>query len=719
MADETQKLLAEAIGKMADSLNALAASNNKDNSSERHGRRSKEVSANRYEEYIMAKKGRKISEKERLAVMTKHAPKNLKDNTAINRQKLKAQKEDVELIKASAGAAGKVAAAFAAVVAASMKVVNKIANLSNETAKATATLRNSISNSGIGKAFDEIKEAGKQVTSVFEKLSDDNMLRGINNLVNIITGNKQANRGIAEATYNTYKADKIANMMSLGYDWKSAEALSEQSAAAVDNIYNRKGNKETWTDIAGSITSGAYGITGKESTAFAGWLFSEKGELIDYLNEAQLVAREQEFIYAQSKEYAIGGIEAVSELNNGYTELGNSIKQAGNNLYSFDEVISNQAKNVNIERYGWNEQSKELINYDENANKAYKDVTEFVEFLNAVNGNVTELELMLVQRGYDPETAREIVSYLMENPDRKTSIELAWSVVQGANNGNFVSLDDVKTFLVEMQNGKYDNVNTKLGVDVNNDLNSIVDKLEKLTGTDTNTIKLALSGDSIKALDRINQAYSEFISMTGNDELNAEKLQNKQYWERNGVSGTINVEGNLMDAADIAKGASGGVLSDKEVAYLVNVLLDTNGAFSADNIIDFFTEAYTYRKRSDVGEIGNWQLGSNQDEYYAKLAKKYANYEYIDSNANGGVVTSQELSWIGEGNKAEAVIPLETQGGIEYLANAMQQAGLSGTTVNVTLNGKILEMNGYNARRLGDELSNIINSNINRQGGNQ
>ena len=718
MADGTQRLLADAIGKIADSLNAIAASNSKDNSSERHGRRSKEVSADRYAEYIMAKEGRKISERERLAVMTKHAPKNLKDSAAINRQRLKAQKEDVERIKASAGAAGKVAAAFAAVAAASMKVANKIADLSNETAKAAATLRDSISNSGIGKAFKEIKEAGKQVTGVFEKLSDAAMLRGISNLVNSITGNEQAYRGIAEATYNTYKADRIANMMSLGYDWKSAEALSEQSAAAIDNIYNRKGNKETWMDIAGSITSGAYGITGKDSTAFAGWLFSEKGELIDYLNEAQLAAREQEFIYEQSKEYASGGAEAVAELNNGYTELGNSIKQAGNNLYSFDEVISNQAKNVNIERYGWDEQSKELISYDENANKAYKDVTEFVDFLNAVNGDVTELELMLVQRGYDPETAREIVSYLMENTDRKTSIELAWAVVQGANNGNFASLDDVKTFLEEMQNGKYDNVNTKLGVDASNDLNNIVDKLVKLTGTDVNTIRLALSGESIEALDKINKAYIEFTSMTSN-ESSAEAAQNKQYWERNGVSGTINVDGYLMDAANIAKGASGGALSDKEVAYLVNVLLNTNGAFSADNIVNFFKEAYKYRKSSDVGEIGNWQLGSNQDKYYVNLAKAYTNNGYIDSNANGGVITSQELSWIGENNKAEAVIPLETNSGIEYLANAMQQAGLSGTTVNVTLNGRILEMNSYNARRLGDELSNIINSNINRQGGNQ
>ena len=87
--------------------------------------------------------------------------------------------------------------------------------------------------------------------------------------------------------------------------------------------------------------------------------------------------------------------------------------------------------------------------------------------------------------------------------------------------------------------------------------------------------------------------------------------------------------------------------------------------------------------------------------------------------ATGGLVTGPMPINVGEGGRAEAIVPLETQRGIDYMASALKQAGLESggsTVVNVSLSGQILEMNDYNATRLANKIGAIIDNQKNRRG---
>lgn len=90
---------------------------------------------------------------------------------------------------------------------------------------------------------------------------------------------------------------------------------------------------------------------------------------------------------------------------------------------------------------------------------------------------------------------------------------------------------------------------------------------------------------------------------------------------------------------------------------------------------------------------------------------------WVGAQASGGVMTGPSFGLMGEAGK-EAVVPLESEAGINYLASAMREAGGAGqTTVNVNLNGQILEMSDYNVRRLGEKLGAVIDNERNRRGG--
>lgn len=87
--------------------------------------------------------------------------------------------------------------------------------------------------------------------------------------------------------------------------------------------------------------------------------------------------------------------------------------------------------------------------------------------------------------------------------------------------------------------------------------------------------------------------------------------------------------------------------------------------------------------------------------------------------AEGGIIGSEQLVRVGEGNRKEAIVPLETSKGIGMLASALEQAGANTGEVNVhvTLSGQILEMNDYNVKKLGDKLASVINNQAIRRGG--
>jgi hypothetical protein len=96
--------------------------------------------------------------------------------------------------------------------------------------------------------------------------------------------------------------------------------------------------------------------------------------------------------------------------------------------------------------------------------------------------------------------------------------------------------------------------------------------------------------------------------------------------------------------------------------------------------------------------------------------------EGIPKFASGGIGTKESMIHAFEGDKAEAVIPLESQQGVDYLANALQQAGAgdgggsSSVVVNVNLSGLNLADNDAQWERVGRKISEVIEIQTQRRG---
>lgn len=92
--------------------------------------------------------------------------------------------------------------------------------------------------------------------------------------------------------------------------------------------------------------------------------------------------------------------------------------------------------------------------------------------------------------------------------------------------------------------------------------------------------------------------------------------------------------------------------------------------------------------------------------------------------ASGGIGTKEMDARLFEGNKAEAVIPLETPEGINYLANAMQEAASRGSLsggseihVHLTQQGFFDTNDTYLINRYADLIGNAIQLRLNQRGG--
>lgn len=87
----------------------------------------------------------------------------------------------------------------------------------------------------------------------------------------------------------------------------------------------------------------------------------------------------------------------------------------------------------------------------------------------------------------------------------------------------------------------------------------------------------------------------------------------------------------------------------------------------------------------------------------------------VGGYADGGVVRQEQLAWVGEGNRAEAIIPLTNPG---RAAQVMAEAGLTGLgggtiTVQLILDGKVIDerivrTNQSTARTLGQQPRTLI-----------
>jgi hypothetical protein len=125
---------------------------------------------------------------------------------------------------------------------------------------------------------------------------------------------------------------------------------------------------------------------------------------------------------------------------------------------------------------------------------------------------------------------------------------------------------------------------------------------------------------------------------------------------------------------------------------------------------------------SDVFGASKYSEAMLQSTLYGVAAAALAQFANAPRFASGGIGTKESLISAFEGDKAEAVIPLESQQGVDYLANALQQAGAgdgggsSSVVVNVNLSGLNLADNDAQWERVGRKISEVIEIQTQRRG---
>lgn len=170
-----------------------------------------------------------------------------------------------------------------------------------------------------------------------------------------------------------------------------------------------------------------------------------------------------------------------------------------------------------------------------------------------------------------------------------------------------------------------------------------------------------------------------------------------------GLAGFVVTEllGDFVALTDVVNDATGDIFN-------------IEGAIGNTN--DWFNSLLNSMVNGDV-------LGLN---YMLKSATEFANNAaaglYTPKMATGGIGTKETTIRAFEGNRKEAVIPLETQAGVDYLANAMRQAGggeasNSGSTqVYLTLSGVNIADNDAQWQRVGEKIAEVIDIQRQRRG---
>lgn len=368
----------------------------------------------------------------------------------------------------------------------------------------------------------------------------------------------------------------------------------------------------------------------------------------------------------------------------------------------------------------------------------HKDVDSALQQIkdNIKQMNDDDLLHLLMSAGYSESDAGKLLQWIKEvaDGDKDLESELVFDFYAEGVTGNKISLKNAKEKLDKIKAGaKPEYVfNLKKYSELTN-ADKIVSHFEKTTGLN---IDFGLSASAQNAINKINTAYNQLKELTGykektqenNDTSSDTKPKFKDTEDAKSKTSKL-----ISDYQGIAK--TGRLPSQSEIDSTTKALydfLDYMGvsedeykSLGIGDLIRFVNAVIS----GDTSEISTSSLLKNLFEKHgfgvvdnrtSNEIPTFGSKKYFPK-ASGGIVTGPTKTLMGEGGRAEAVIPLETQGGIEYLSNALKMAGLGGgsgqTTVNVNLRGEILDMNDYNTRRLGERLAAIIDNEHNRRGG--
>ena len=582
------------------------------------------------------------------------------------------------------------------------------------------------------------------------------ILNGIINLLNKIPGDT------SESKKNTYgiQSSISASARQSGFTLSSANALAGGTYKAALGLSNTSlGAGLQASDIAkdlsnawltGSDAAKQYGIVLNDNV-LTGWLALNKG--IDIANteitDAQKQAYRYELMLEQIKEVQSGNLDGLSKYVKTWTQVGIQIDKAKGKLFSFDEVINLDATdtsipNISSSLYGGSTSNKnnESIDSSDNTGITTKPSIDMPQ-LEPIEVPVKVVGLESVKElGYEFGLIPDLVPALVDV--RIPGFDLVPELLQniGFIPGLVESLVDVKI----------------PGFDL---VPELLQNYGLIPDTVPSEVDITVAGlnylqQAIELFNRVQQMMGSRSTVTSSMPF-AYQAQTVGY----GNKLKVNNLGKQVAGQNTLVGGLSTVTSGSTAKS--NLGLASNGLTSTS-----WSSARTKQNAEDYLTLRKKEIAlENQRKREAQEAQNRAQTKIRVSNAlqvgglalvggaalagllyiggaaigallpatgallpslgmaDGGIGT-KEMNNVSlfENNKKEAVIPLESAAGIDYLASAMEKAGANSTSnnggdtyeIHVNLSGLNVADNEASWERVGKKIGEVIDVQRQRRG---
>lgn len=473
----------------------------------------------------------------------------------------------------------------------------------------------------------------------------------------------------SEAKQLNTRADISAQAQLSGFNLGSANKLASDTYDLANKFNEKfgvgvselsKSLSDAW--LNGSNAAAKYGVVVDDLT-LKGYMAS-KG--IDIANVEISDAMKQYYRYQlMEEELSAGSKEAMSQNIKGWKEYGMVIDKTKQKLFSFDEVIQLSAFDPTIPDLG---------------SKEFNEISNNKEVGDDGGSNKNKAVNIIVDTGDGPEKLAGLSAQLASLPE---------------------------TVPVEV---KVNNLIMAEAAGVEADARALGERAGR-------AYKLGLRGvveperrEEAKALEPyFISAMQESMEQA---KSTAKKSSNKAL-EPYFVSA---MQESMEQAASVARGSEKGLTVSRDlVDYVSKNTTYAKGYVTEDEIGR--SSAFNNRSFDTIGLLSD--IDTNMKALLTLFGITTAAFAGMSMGgmsvphfATGGIGTKESLITAFENDKAEAVIPLESQAGVDYLANAMREAGgMAGANNNIEVNLNVGMMVADNEEQI-DRLTRMISDKL-------
>ena len=631
-------------------------------------------------------------------------------------------------------------------------LVGGVALLANRTVEANKnTIEYSKSLSQMGKTLaDYQKDSLKSANSMRElKNKWDNfmqsigetfipMLNGVLGLLNKIPGNS------SESLKNTYgvQSNISASARQSGFTLGSANALAGGTYKAALGLSNTdlgaglqasdiaKDLADAW--LTGSDAAKQFGIVLNDNV-LQGWLAVNKN--IDITNvevtEAQKQAYRYELMLEQIKQVQAGNLSGLSKYVKTWTQVGLEIDKAKGKLFSFDEVINLDAFNSDIPDITGDHSFSGRPGDDKNNTPGVIGGLPDTPAVPAPGGGTstpgglvnTNVKINIETVGADE--LQQVQENINALPDvvSVTAEAVAAPAISAIQElmANIQGIPQIIQSMIDVQIPGF----------------SLVPRLLSNLGLLPKSVSVPVDV-SVAGLQYLKQALEMFnrLSQFTGSLVSSRSAQSYTQTSQDSSSTRHSFSGRSAEMFEYkqlrrkeialeqkrAQERQAAITKAQNKIKLGNMLMNTGatiGLFGPLAVLGGAAGAGLFGGASAASSAAGAAGASNIINITDKLSK-------LPAAADGGIGTREMNIRAFEGNKKEAIIPLETEAGISYLASAMNKAsGGDGNTssvggdqyeINVNLSGLNVADNEAGWERVGKKISEVIDIQRQRRG---